>query len=48
MDGKLQPMGSKILTTYQRMQKNIYLQLKTLLEQKYQVYQLVLNGMTQS
>ena len=48
MDGKLQPMGSKILMTYQRMQKNIYLQLKTLLVQKYQVYQLVLNVMTQS
>ena len=47
-DGKLQLMGSKILMTCQRMQKNIYLQLKTLLAQKYQVYQLVLNGMTQS
>ena len=37
--------GSKISMIYQRMLKNTYLQLRILLEQKYQVYLQVLNEM---
>ena len=41
--GKLQQMVSKIWKIYLKMQKNIFMLLRILLELKYQVFQLVLN-----